>query len=191
MGAEYYDDEYRFQSTHPARGATAACQVVAVPVRISIHAPREGCDGLRDSVSFLGQRYFNPRTPRGVRLRDSVSFLGPRYFNPRTPRGVRRFTCFHRLTLGGISIHAPREGCDEVSYSAAPAAPEFQSTHPARGATAAGGQLRAQGIISIHAPRAGCDGIVHVQHVLHPIISIHAPREGCDCMLELTTTATI
>ena len=38
----------RFQSTHPARGATHILGVVPIVQRkISIHAPREGCDFLR------------------------------------------------------------------------------------------------------------------------------------------------
>ena len=34
----------KFQSTHPARGATLLKQEGAVRLQISIHAPREGCD---------------------------------------------------------------------------------------------------------------------------------------------------
>ena len=34
---------------------------------ISIHAPREGCDAMGGGVAWLSL-YFNPRTPRGVRL---------------------------------------------------------------------------------------------------------------------------
>ena len=36
---------YQFQSTHPARGATPASSDTLLPETISIHAPREGCDG--------------------------------------------------------------------------------------------------------------------------------------------------
>ena len=60
--------------------------------RVSIHAPREGCDtaGRRSHAS---RRRFNSRTPGGVRLlRDEL---------------MRRF--------GVVSIHAPREGCDIVA----------------------------------------------------------------------------
>ena len=35
----------------------------------------------------------------------------------------------------GISIHAPREGCDLDAAVVAAVALEFQSTHPVRGAT--------------------------------------------------------
>ena len=37
---------------------------------------------------------------------------------------------------GQISIHAPREGCDERLYLLNAMTMRFQSTHPARGATA-------------------------------------------------------
>ena len=78
-----------FQSTHPARGATA-------------HK--------RDHARRI--LYFNPRTPRGVRLTLPTA---------RAPQNT-------------ISIHAPREGCD-------------QDIHP----------LLRDMYISIHAPREGCD----------------------------------
>ena len=35
----------------------------------------------------------------------------------------------------GVSIHAPREGCDEVFMRAARYVYRFQFTHPGRGAT--------------------------------------------------------
>ena len=101
--------------------------------------------------------YFNPRTPRGVRLRDSescekpldISIHAPRegcdtglscclsghgYFNPRTPRGVRL---------------PPVRGINGTS--------RFQSTHPARGATRCRECKYYKPEISIHAPREGCD----------------------------------
>ena len=127
-------------------------------------------------------RYFNPRTPRGVRLaancsssisRDTFQSTHPARgatrcapscaalwtnFNPRTPRGVR---LSQAVTFTGgnlISIHAPREGCDAaqglpfngdrqdfnprtprgvrpVQSGSVGRSYEFQSTHPARGAT--------------------------------------------------------
>ena len=123
-----------FQSTHPARGATALGQIFGHAVGISIHAPREGCDSFISTRNTSG-RYFNPRTPRGVRPDQSGSAGdSARNFNPRTPRGVRREEL--RYTILDIS---------------------FQSTHPARGATLrAVDQLRLR-VISIHAPREGCD----------------------------------
>ena len=83
---------------------------------------------------------------------------------------------------------------------------EFQSTHPARGATCTTLQAFCKASISIHAPREGCDighllrerdiadfnprtprGVRRMMVIFNsPLISIsiHAPREGCDhgCM---------
>ena len=37
-------DYLKFQFTHPGRGATVARQTLTEITRVSIHAPREGCD---------------------------------------------------------------------------------------------------------------------------------------------------
>ena len=79
----------RFQSTHPVRGATNAASNCSTISIISIHAPREGCDR-RPTARPSAMRYFNPRTPCGVRRQRG-----------RAERSAVR-----------ISIHAPREGCD-------------------------------------------------------------------------------
>ena len=107
-------------------------------------------------------------------------------FNPRTPRGVR-----------------------PDALSTLQAENEFQSTHPARGATD-GGTCRhtpdrcyfnprtprgvrpiadymgiPTGVISIHAPREGCDA--EQPELMAAIkISIHAPREGCDSLFGIS-----
>ena len=52
----------QFQSTHPARGATTYTEVDLSGLEISIHAPREGCDG-GDNRCLRYPQYFNPRTP--------------------------------------------------------------------------------------------------------------------------------
>ena len=148
----------RFQSTHPARGATAALNMIYSDYVISIHAPREGCDGLR-------------QMPK----------LRPNNFNPRTPRGVRPWSTLHTSQSGVISIHAPREGCDLSTTTAWTRwRTEFQSTHPARGATASDPPPVPDWKISIHAPREGCDRTSTSARVPWRLISIHAPREGCD-----------
>ena len=87
---QYANDAYKFQSTPPARGATDGGSWQLHQARISIHAPREGGDGL---VAQLAIRI-------------------------------------------GISIHAPREGGDVSVPATVSVPPLFQSTPPARGATA-------------------------------------------------------
>ena len=63
----------RFQSTPPARGATLWLESLRQGCEISIHAPREGGDGIpwRQTVE---PTYFNPRPPRGGRRRTGYSF---------------------------------------------------------------------------------------------------------------------
>ena len=123
---------------------------------ISIHAPREGCDILLYQVESLS---------------GGISIHAPREGCDRSFPG--------HPTPHGISIHAPREGCDcgrcrTYLYQA-----QFQSTHPARGATHRAHTPHWFRCISIHAPREGCDAFLPSQHH-SPAISIHAPREGCD-----------
>ena len=193
----------RFQSTHPARGAT--CKLGGgrkMTPNISIHAPREGCDGQR--VCIWGYpKDFNPRTPRGVRPSasrpaiipfsisihapregcDGLGAISPLYFtnfNPRTPRGVRRqeiASSSHIRT--DFNPRTPRgvrrSQCRQRRRSNSP----FQSTHPARGATPQRPPGHCHTPISIHAPREGCDLPSQLQNSILTI-SIHAPREGCD-----------
>ena len=123
----------QFQSTHPARGATASSSANISVHKISIHAPREGCDLLLVLSKVLLVN-FNPRTPRGVRQQHFCSEPGCGEFQSTHPaRGATRWLNFIFLTLA-ISIHAPREGCDP-----------------------AGGRGMSGSGISIHAPREGCD----------------------------------
>ena len=106
---------------------------VDITCKISIHAPLAGCDyrGLRLSTCELD---FNPRTPCGVRHCHHILAAPVTYFNPRTPCGVRLFV-----------------GADD------PVRPQFQSTHPLRGATRPKVHPLRHTTISIHAPLAGCD----------------------------------
>ena len=105
-------DHIVFQSTPPARGATVGGVDAQAPPRgISIHAPREGGD-----------------------------------------TGCRSILCYRR-----ISIHAPREGGDDGDFGGGTEAALFQSTPPARGATAPFHSVATIVLISIHAPREGGD----------------------------------
>ena len=101
-----------FQSTHPARGATHN--------RTTTH-PNRGFQSTHPARGATKNR--ESKTARKI------------HFNPRTPQGVRRkrFRPFSCCQI--ISIHAPRKGCDNTPGHLRAAAPGFQSTHPARGAT--------------------------------------------------------
>ena len=56
-----------------------------------------------------------------------------------------------------ISIHAPREGGDDLKQGSPITPYQFQSTPPARGATLRKEQHPDMVYISIHAPREGGD----------------------------------
>ena len=141
---------------------------------------------------------FNPRTPCGVRQHQSGQQRRPGQFQSTHPVWGATFLEGQEGYQSGISIHAPRVGCDDkFQFSGCPpydfnprtpcgVRPDaamaevdaliFQSTHPVWGATflRPGGFPR--GSISIHAPRVGCDysypGCVdHVQlfQSTHPV----------------------
>ncbi len=147
-----------FQSTHPLRGATRPHNQMIWVQGISIHAPLAGCDPSTPSYICHLLRYFNPRTPCGVRLHDArisrrgcdISIHAPLAGCDAAPR--RGF--WYRTP---ISIHAPLAGCDPVAAQAMPAQP----------------------VISIHAPLAGCDVPAGCCATV-AVISIHAPLAGCD-----------
>ena len=170
-----------FQSTLPARGATGCCSPCRKISSISIHAPRTGSDILRVEREFLSC-HFNPRSPHGERLRRPTVLFSTSNFNPRSPHGERRGVNVYQSKRQLISIHAPRTGSDDYlcglsdnpqdfnprsphgerppgcKESASPRCP-FQSTLPARGATATKMTMLWISAISIHAPRTGSDGV--------------------------------
>ena len=153
----YLLDGIIFQSTHPARGATVHHPEAVLVGQISIHAPREGCDSSRFSLTPACFN-FNPRTPRGVRpvgLPDIVS--SPVRFQSTHPaRGATGRPC-KGPGRGSISIHAPREGCDVM-----------------HGLQHFGAVI----FISIHAPREGCDLNISINYGTYHILfqSTHPAR---------------
>ena len=150
--------QQKFQSTHPARGATIAARNFANAIMISIHAPREGCDGRTETeTAHERQGAFQSTHPaRGATRRR------------RAPREEE-----------GISIHAPREGCDGRLWYTIDVVEGFQSTHPARGATISMYGHGGMWIFQSTHPARGATGWERI-HRATGDISIHAPREGCD-----------
>ena len=146
-----------FQSTLPARGATAFQAFSCIHAWISIHAPRTGSDCHTSPLQFRIV-YFNPRSPHGERLCGAHGgHHADGYFNPRSPHGERQQSALgspenKRISIhaprtgsdrgaspspgkGRISIHAPRTGSDPTNYAIPSVKERFQSTLPARGAT--------------------------------------------------------
>ena len=172
------DGVQQFQSTHPVWGATFRMTTTGTDTRISIHAPRVGCDSIAAAGYEFGKVFQSTHPVWGATPSDApgppgrgISIHAPRVgcditceyyhvrfqdFNPRTPCGVRPVGVAPGCGIGGISIHAPRVGCDPFILSEAQ-----------------------QGKISIHAPRVGCDFMEQFS-IKMTEISIHAPRVGCD-----------
>ena len=169
----------RFQSTPPARGATAPGTPTPIgSFGISIHAPREGGD-VSCPMCLRLPINFNPRPPRGGRrgitdyasLSYAISIHAPREGGDNS-----------LSTLGGktiISIHAPREGGDGRHICSAGWYSRFQSTPPARGATWMLFSSVAACLFQSTPPARGATSCP-VTACPPWAISIHAPREGGD-----------
>ena len=106
-----------FQFTHPAWGATIRHpQDRLLPLFVSIHAPRVGCDAARGSLDFFFM----------------VSIHAPRVGCDLSPQ--------EWLERKLVSIHAPRVGCDVRILPRPTSLTLFQFTHPAWGATGVRGR---------------------------------------------------
>ena len=81
------------------------------PPKISIHAPRVGCD-CPGHAHCRASPYFNPRTPCGVRPQSFCPSLHSPVFQSTHPVWGATELRVHRAVSGEISIHAPRVGCD-------------------------------------------------------------------------------
>ncbi len=189
-----------FQFTHPVRGATAGAEQQDAIFRVSIHAPRAGCDSARSIGSPKTSTFQFTHPVRGATL-ISPLLVNCSMFQFTHP--VRGATVIKRYVRIGI---------------------RFQFTHPVRGATRCNQRVLSLRSVSIHAPRAGCDRmhlevyepfqcfnsrtpcgvrhdalvsleIIFLFQFTHPVrgatgwvsvcpsplsVSIHAPRAGCD-----------
>ena len=105
--------------------------------KISIHAPRVGCDLKQQHPTRLRTNNFNPRTPGwGATFHDKAA----------------TFRAFD------ISIHAPRVGCDKQLAASVGGKSKISIHAPRVGCDGESRQLRPlPTVISIHAPRVGCD----------------------------------
>ena len=169
-----------FQSTLPARGATAQQAMQKTGEEISIHAPRTGSDMAR-RAKRPGARNISIHAPRTGsdadaaqwRAARNISIHAPRTgsdgvnaahvgiyldFNPRSPHGERRQLQTPITTISYFNPRSPH-GERHSIYDKPYFVYQFQSTLPARGATKGTIQNRLNSIISIHAPRTGSDSV--------------------------------
>ena len=139
--------------------------------------------GVRLTTEFSssgGKRFQFTHPGRGATQLDKLLKEGKLRFNSRTPGGVRRPFGLLPIGVRYVSIHAPREGCDQLLVHLPHRLVLFQFTHPGRGATPS--QVRSllhQQSFNSRTP----GGVRHrttLRHDLPRAVSIHAPREGCD-----------
>ena len=128
--------------------------------------------------SFCISCNFNPRTPRGVRPEAINNSSGAAQFQSTHPARGATSSMGSEVVVLQISIHAPREGCDQAIGQIRPTVKDFNPRTP-RGVRLVLDEADLGTVISIHAPREGCDPPSRRQ-TPSMLISIHAPREGCD-----------
>ena len=171
----------KFQSTHPVRGAThlEKGQQEQITIFQSTH-PVRGATLIRSCTFTISSVFQSTHPVRGATASTKSQHTALAHFNPRTPCGVRQGYLAKELRRRGISIHAPRAGCDQGDAE--------HSTHMTcyfNPRTPCGvrrdykGDGKMTTLISIHAPRAGCDFDIKA-NLYELLISIHAPRAGCD-----------
>ena len=149
-------EQIRIPSTHPLRGATSSAYRQYRQYGISIHAPLAGCD-LSLTPNNPAVRYFNPRTPCGVRHFGEGFASGIEAFQSTHPlRGATPYVAPLRAGYW-ISIHAPLAGCDPRGLYCCGQRQNFNPRTPCGVRPGAVSKLDTGNKISIHAPLAGCD----------------------------------
>ena len=145
-----------FQSTLPAKGATGRDgHETRVKQHISIHAPREGSDGLfngrvRDVViSIHAPREGSDKCTRDSNFTGMISIHAPREGSDLRQAG--------RGGWQPISIHAPREGSDTRQRPRIRWTAHFNPRSPRRERRPGRKEAAHDARISIHAPREGSD----------------------------------
>ena len=103
--------------------------------RVSIHAPREGCDSFWSAVTRSVSEFQFTHPGRGATsLSDRETTLSDS-FNSRTPGGVRPALDGEVYPLLGFQFTHPGRGATAGANQAVNAYLQFQFTHPGRGAT--------------------------------------------------------
>ena len=135
-------------------------------VQVSIHAPREGCDGEPQAA---------------VHRRSNVSIHAPR-------EGCDSSTLAYICVVDRFQFTHPGRGATSSIGSVSPDA-QFQFTHPGRGATERTARHTRLPLSFNSRTPGGVRRRGARPDPALPQVSIHAPREGCD-LFETTTEAT-
>ena len=125
-------------------------------MRVSIHAPREGCDD-RFGVFALETGLFQFTHPgRGATWRVNKDVGGVKFQFTHPGRGATVRALTPRALEVKFQFTHPGRGATGDRLQK-PREAGFQFTHPGRGATTEEVETGDTTIVSIHAPREGCD----------------------------------
>ena len=117
-------------------------------------------------------------------VRDATGFSArkrqPATISIHAPREGCDDTLTNAINAINISIHAPREGCDSLTAMSLSESTVISIHAPREGCDKPWPLAIRSRKISIHAPREGCDHLTDTIAQTRIVISIHAPREGCD-----------
>ena len=145
---------------------------------ISIHAPCTGSDA-RDKRLNCGIPHFNPRSLHGERHTPACTTLCFVHFNPRSLHGERRpgRTAPTKMQshFNPRSLHGERR----LRLQLVNPRSQFQSTLPARGATASTAKRSYRSPFQSTLPARGATHLTEKKEE-SAIISIHAPCTGSD-----------
>ena len=120
----------------------------------------------------------SPHPARGATMISTSATSVNKKFQSTHPARGATSSMGSEVVVLQISIHAPREGCDQAIGQIRPTVKDFNPRTP-RGGRLVLDEADLGTVISIHAPREGCDPPSRRQ-TPSMLISIHAPREGCD-----------
>ena len=176
-----------FQFTHPGRGATDFVGDVKRIFKVSIHAPREGCD-CSSTTTAARSWCFNSRTPGGVRHTRPRGFLGDMEFQFTHPgRGATVCICLFGDNVEFQFTH-PGRGATRLFRDFHEGVIKFQFTHPGRGATS---ELRRRpkaglGFQFTH-PGRGATTLSEARHLRHRMFQFTHPGRGATIPTNTTT----
>ena len=169
-----------FQSTLPARGATRFSKCFASRPRFQSTLPARGATRPCDPDVRIRQISIHaPRT--GSDQRTTAQSGGAGNFNPRSPHGERQGQNRHDCQRHRFQSTLPARGATASIMAAIALRGRFQSTLPARGATKYSEILPKRNTkFQSTLPARGATAIANTQRGSEDI-SIHAPRTGSDC----------
>ena len=145
-----------FQSTLPAWGATRSMVKTAHYVEISIHAPRMGSDGVRET-GIEGSTNFNPRSPHGERPVDAPGYFCSPLFQSTLPAWGATLLFILPTLISIFQSTLPAWGATSWSMTARPASRNFNPRSPHGERLHIHQTVLRLCMISIHAPRMGSD----------------------------------